>query len=257
MVLTWQNIDDQFLIRKIYMSFKFFVGLVGALVLSGCVSTTNNLVSGSKLDVSTQMSATVWLDPVAADKRTVFLDIRNTSDKELTVAERIKSTLEGKGYKIVSDPEQAHFWLQGNILKVEKMDKDEAKGWLEQGYGGAIVGGVVGSAFGGGNGKLATTVGGALLGAAIDSFYEDINYTMITDLQISERAKTGVNVNEANKQTLSQGTSGAKTQLSNEITDRKKYQTRIVSNASKTNLEFEDARMSLEEGLVRSISGVL
>lgn len=239
------------------MSLKVVACLVGTLVLTGCVSTTNNLVSGSKLDVSTQMSATVWLDPVSADKRTVFLDIRNTSDKELTVSERIKTTLEGKGYRIEADPEKAHFWLQGNILKVDKMDKDEAKGWLEQGYGGAIVGGVVGSAFGGGKGKLATTVGGALLGAAIDSFYEDINYTMITDLQISERAKSGVSVAEANNQSLSQGTSGVKSQVSNEVTDRKKYQTRIVSNASKTNLVFEEARLSLEDGLIRSISGVL
>lgn len=228
-----------------------------ATMTTGCVSTTDNLVSGSKLEVSTQMSSTIWLDPVSADNRTVYLDIRNTSDKELTVSDQIKQTLEGKGYKVLQNPDEAHYWVQGNILKVGKMDKDEAKGWLEQGYGGAIVGGVVGSAFGGGKGRLATTVGGALIGAAIDSFYEDVNYTMITDIQISERAKNGVNVHEANNQTLSQGSSGAKVQVSSEITDRKKYQTRIMSNANKTNLEFTEARSSLEKGLVRSISGVL
>jgi hypothetical protein len=36
----------------------------------------------------------------------------------------------------------------------------------------------------------------------------------------------------------------------------KTYQTRIVSTANKVNLEFNEALKSLEDGLVRSISGI-
>ena len=38
--------------------------------------------------------------------------------------------------------------------------------------------------------------------------------------------------------------------------NRKKYQTRIVSSARKTNLEFAEALPHLEQGLVNSIGGV-
>ncbi len=56
---------------------------------------------------------------------------------------------------------------------------------------------------------------------------------------------------------LNQGTSGSTQQVSNEVTQRKKYQTRIVSTANKLNLKFEDAVPQLEEGLTRSIAGIL
>ena len=56
---------------------------------------------------------------------------------------------------------------------------------------------------------------------------------------------------------LNQGTSGSTQQVSNEVTQRKKYQTRIVSTANKLNLKFEDAVPELEEGLTLSIAGIL
>lgn len=226
------------------------------LLTSGC-SATHTAISKRNLDVQTQMSATVWLDPVSADKRTVFMDIRNTSDQQLDVASNVRFALESKGYKVVDDPDVAQYWLQANILKVGRVNKDESKGFLAQGYGGAIAGGVIGAQIGGGRGQIANTVAGSLIGLAVDAMVEDVVYTMVTDLQISELAKKGVSVNEANNQVLMQGTSGAKTQTSNEVTDRKKYQTRVVSTATKVNLNFEEAKPALEEGLAKSIAGIL
>ena len=44
------------------------------------------------------MSETVFLDPVADNKRTVVLQIRNTSDKkDLQIEEELKQTIEAKG----------------------------------------------------------------------------------------------------------------------------------------------------------------
>ncbi len=65
---------------------------------------------------------------------------------------------------------------------------------------------------------------------------EDVNYTMITDVQIAERTKTQVQTD--NVAVLRQGTSGAKVQTSTETGNQHKYQTRIVSNANKVNLKF-------------------
>ena len=49
--------------------------------LSGC-GTMHKAIKHGKLDVQTRMSETVFLDPVADNKRTVVLQIRNTSDKK-------------------------------------------------------------------------------------------------------------------------------------------------------------------------------
>ena len=231
--------------------------IASTLVLSGCQSTMKKLVHKDRLEVSTQMSATVWLDPVSPDKQTAYLQIRNTSDKQLNINHQIASALAAKGFKIVNDPNKAHYWIQANVLKVGKTNKEEVKGLLSGGYGSMIAGGVVGAQFGSGNGQFAMGAAGALAGAALDAFLEDIMYTIVTDLQISERAAEGVQVQEENRQSNSQGTSGYKTQRSNETTNRKKYQTRVVSTAEKVNLEFEEAKPELEKGLVLSITGIL
>jgi hypothetical protein len=72
-----------------------------------------------------------------------------------------------------------------------------------------------------------------LIGMAADAMVEDVNYTMVTDLQISERSKAKVTTD--NIAALRQGTSGVKLQTSSEQGDRAKYQTRVVSNANKVN----------------------
>lgn len=82
-------------------------------------------------------------------------------------------------------------------------------------------------------------------------------FVMITDLQLSERAKSGVIVTENNSAFLKQCTSGHKVVSSSEKVDRKKYQTRIVSTANKMNLEFIEAQPKLLKGLTNSVSGLL
>ncbi|MCC5698300.1 complement resistance protein TraT, partial [Klebsiella pneumoniae] len=54
---------------------------LGALMLSGC-SATHTAISKRNLQVQTKMSDTIFLDPVADDKRTVFIQVRNTSDQQ-------------------------------------------------------------------------------------------------------------------------------------------------------------------------------
>ncbi len=53
---------------------------LAAILLSGCAAT-HVAISKRDLDVQTKMSDTVFLDPVGADRKTVFVQIRNTSDK--------------------------------------------------------------------------------------------------------------------------------------------------------------------------------
>lgn len=102
------------------------------------------------------MSETIFLDPVAPDKRTVFLQLKNTSDKqEINYSMAVKTAIQAKGYQVLDDPNKANYWIQANVLKVGKSDLRESQHWLSQGYGGAVAGAVIGSQFGGGSGTAA------------------------------------------------------------------------------------------------------
>jgi len=201
-----------------------------SLALTGC-SAVSTAVKKRNLEVKTQMSETIWLDP--ASQKTVYLQIKNTSDKDMSdLLSLIRKAVEAKGYTVVNNPNAAYYWIQANVLKADKMDLRDAQRFLSQGYEGAA------------------------LGAAVDAMVEDVNYTMITDLQISALSNgTNVTVNDTAR--LKQGTSGAKLQTSTETTNRHKYQTRIVSNANKVNLKFEEAKPELENQLANSIANIL
>ena len=243
-----------------WKGFKAFSATLFAFVLiqlTGC-NAMHTAVKKRDLRVETRMSDTIFLDPVSQANRTVFLQFRNTSDKQdLSVANEIRTALVTKGYKVVNDPDNAHFWIQANILKAGRTTADENRGILAQGYGGAVAGGLVGAQFGGGSGRAAAGLVGAAAGFVADAMVEDVYYNIVTDLQVSERAKSGVKVQEDNQAKLRQGNSGYKSVTSNEVTDRKKYQTRIVSTANKVNLDYQEAQPKLVQGLINSISGLL
>lgn len=79
-------------------------------------------------------------------------------------------------------------------------------------------------------------------------------------LSLSVNVIQGVNkatVTTDNVAALRQGTSGAKIQTSTETGNQHKYQTRVVSNANKVNLKFEEAKPVLEDQLAKSIANIL
>ncbi|MGP2521091.1 complement resistance protein TraT [Pantoea ananatis] len=228
------------------------------LMLTGC-GAMSTAIKKRNLEVKTQMSQTVWLEP--ASEKTVWIQVRNTSDKDLSDLQTLLSQdLRAKGYSITSSPDSAYYWIQANILKAEKMDLRQSQGFLTSGYEGAATGAALGagiSAYNGNSGGAVLGIGLAagLAGLAADALVEDVNFTMVTDLQISERNKSAVTTD--NISALRQGTSGIKLQTSSEQGNRMKYQTRVVSNANKVNLKFEEAKPVLEAQLAKSVAGIM
>ena len=90
----------------------------------------------------------------------------------------------------------------------------------------------------------------------IDASVKDIYYTIVTDVRISERAKSTVVVTESTRSTLTQGISGSKVSTFAENVEWKRYQTRIISVANQADLSFEMAEQPLVRALVQSISNV-
>ena len=87
-----------------------------ALALTGCGSLYTS-VKKRNLDVQTKMSATVFLEPVTPARRIIYVEIRNTSDKNLDIKDRITRRLKEAGYRLTNDPDKDNFMLQSNVLQ--------------------------------------------------------------------------------------------------------------------------------------------
>lgn len=233
--------------------------LCAIAVLTGCAATQTALEHGS-LQVSTKQSETVFLDPISESHKTVYISVKNTSDEEVTISPQLKTALATHGYKVVNNPHSAHYLLQANILKIGKMSSSSSQSALGGGYGSAIAGAVVGTAAGSFThstaGMIAGGLSGGVIGLAADSLVKDVNYTMITDIQISEKVARGVKVKEQFQSQVNNGSSSMTSQTSSRESQYRRYRTRVVSNADKMNLKFADARPALEQGLVKVISGI-
>lgn len=232
--------------------------VASCIVLSGCSAMTT-AIKKRNLEVKTQMSQTVWLEP--STQKTVYLQVRNTSDKDMSdLQSLLAKDLQAKGYTVTSSPDTAFYWIQANVLKAEKMDLRQTQGFLATGYEGAVAGAALGAGItaynsNSGGAMLGVGLAAGLAGMAADALIEDVNFTMVTDLQISERSKNAVTTD--NIAALRQGTSGIKLQTSSEEGNRMKYQTRVVSNANKVNLKFEEAKPVLEAQLAKSVAGIM
>ena len=241
------------------------IGVVTLAFLLGGCAAVHTSIAKKDLDVQTKMSDSIFLDPVGPDKRQIYLDIRNTSDKaNFDIFQPVKQALQSKGYIISNDPDTAHYWLRANVLSVDKASPTAAESALHSGYGGAFAGAAAGAAIGGGLGGWSGAgiggLAGAVVGGAVetiaDAAVKDVTYMVVTDVEIAEKVKPGVIVRQDSLQDAKQGIGGSRRQTSSEVTDRKKYRTRIVSTANQANLEYNEAAPSLTDGLVRSISGL-
>ncbi len=236
------------------MKKKIFVMVMVCLMLfTGC-SSLNTVIKKRNLETQTKMSETIWLNPENIGTKTVFVQIKNTSTNNIAVENEIKNVLLSKGYKITPLAKGANYWLQVNILKLDKMNLKDSEAALN-GLAGAGIGATLGAY---NTGSANTAVGLGLVGGAIgvlsDALIEDTYYTMITDILISEKTDDTVKRSQINAST--QGTSGIDATVTNTKTNMNKYQTRVVSTANKVNLKFEDATPKLKSELIKTVSNI-
>lgn len=237
-----------------------YAAAIGAVtVLTGCAATQTAIQHG-RLETTTNISETVFLNPVADSQKSIFVSVKNTSDQEINVEPALKASFKAHGYQVASSPASAHYLLQANVLKIGKMSVAASQSALGGGFGSALAGGAAGAAFGSltnnSNAMIGGGLAGGLVGLAADSLVKDVNYTMITDVQISERVGRGVRVQEEHRSALKQGSSSSLNQISTTGSEYQRYRTRIVSNADKVNLAFKDAEPALKSGLVKALVSI-
>ena len=238
------------------------VALIGALVLglSGC-SAMDTAVKHRNLDVETNMSKSVFLQPIPSNQKTVYIDVHNTSNQQLaSIKSMLKDAVRQKGYRVVNYS-KAHYLLQANVLQIGKMSKSAADDALTGGFGGAISGAALGAATGAVvDGSNASIIGGGIVGGLVGSVANDMvsntTYTMITDIQISEKLPKGAHARSTTTAAMEQGTATQQVTRISGKTSWLKYRTRIVSTANRVNLSFASARAALMQQLSTSIANV-
>ena len=141
-------------------------------LLSACAAT-QTVIEHRNLETKTNLSKTIFLDPVSDNQKSVFISVKNTSDQEIDISRRLSKAFKSKGYVVSKNPSQAHYLLQANILKVGKMSVAASQNALGGGYGSALAGGVSGVALGAltqnSTAMLAGGVAGGLAGLAADA----------------------------------------------------------------------------------------
>ena len=218
-------------IKQITTTLKYTTLAASIVLLTSCAATEVAL-SHKNLDTQTKLSKTIFLDPVADSQKTVFLVVKNTSDQDINITSALKSSFQMQGYRVMNAPASAHYMLQVNVLSASKMSKSASEKALGGGFGSAVAGGLTGATVGSfsGNSNVALAGGlvGGVAGLVADSLVKNVNYTLITDIKITEHKKG----HDAH------------------------FKTRIVSEANQVNLSFDKAKPMLEKGLVRTLVGI-
>lgn len=211
--------------------FLFALGVA----LSGC-SAMQVALTRKDLNVQTRMSETIFMDLENQKGKRVYVDFRNTSDKQLNLQNMVVDGIVGRGYEVVPSTSGADYILQVNVLSCEMADPAAIEKGLGTGFGtaltGAAAGALVGTATHSSYGMATGTVVGGLAGGVAEmvagSLVKDVTYALVTDVQVVEKTREGRNT----------------------------HRTRMTSFANKANLSFEEARMPLEQAMAGSIAGI-
>lgn len=165
------------------------------LVLLGC-GVMSIVIKKCNFEVKIQMSQIIWFDLFS--EWMVYLQVKNIFDKDMSdLQSLIVKDIQVKGYIVVILLDKVYYWIQVNVLKVDKMDLCEFQGWLNCGYEGVFFGVVFGVGIIVYNFNLVGVMLGVgfvvgLVGMVVDVLVEDVNYIMIMDVQIVEWIKVMV-----------------------------------------------------------------
>lgn len=205
---------------------KFITILSTIALLSGC-SGTYTRMANSDLEITTNMNKTIWLNPTVPENTKIFVQVRNTSDNQNfnDLNGYITRALEYKGYQITTNPANANFILQANVVRAISINRSSA---MDAQNDAVIAGTGVGLAVANKNDGLAGVGAGLATGLAtmyFDANTKDITYNVQTDIRITE------------------GKNNAQT-------------TMLTVNAKRVNLTPEEASTQIKQRIANSLAGL-
>ena len=219
------------------------------VVMLGLTTGCTNVVRSGLLN-----SNSVMLPP--STERAIFVQTGNISENQQVSLNGISSRLSGKGYQVVKDPAQAHYWLQARVVYCHKAkDGVTAESVAQTGFGSGIGSG--GSAmasanpFMGGGGQQMPDMGAMMsmamagmggMGGMSPPPPEGALYLCVADVQITERAKEPAKTVKS----VAAGQGGPASA----------YRMRTVAHVLQKDLNIEEATPIIQEKLNTGIAGM-
>lgn len=227
--------------------------------ISSC-TTFGTYAAHKDLVVESKMSDSIFLPPIKADKKIVYVQVKNTIDNQTNELEpKIKDDLKSSGWKIAEDPDAAFYMLQVNVKQAGlAKDRNTAMSTITDGFTSIAGGGVVGTATGmitdnyktGSEVALAVGAGDFVASQAV----KDVTFSIVTEVQLGQ--KVDGNVNQVTQADLANGSSTT-AQLYTDSSNWKYTQVRVGAVADQINLTLEKAMPKIQTSLAKEISGIL
>jgi len=225
-------------------------------LVSGCAA-----ISHRELSVQAKMSDTIFLNAETLESgKPIYVRVTNTSDfQDVDFGQLIKDQVAASGRRVTTNPKEAAYLLQANLLYLGEEKNDATmEGAIAGGVGGALTGGLIAhsngmNGFGGGLTGLAVGAAGAAGGALIGSMIHVDTYIGLVDISIKEAVNGGVNGTEISN--VKQGMSNT-VHTERVVNDtRQEYRTRIGVKAVQTNINRAAAAKAISERLASQIAG--
>ena len=253
---------------SVFSKLRLMAALTAVAVLSGCAAASVAL-SKKDLDVQTKTSTAIFVDPIAKAQRTIYVEIRSGVQefdrRAFSAYLKTQFSTNENGYRIVDEPEQAHYLMSVYVLNLEKASPTAAEAALNQGYSGAAgLGGAAGAVLGARNtNTYRGAAAGGVIGTALasgtelvaNSLVKDVTFMLVCDVSVQERVAKGVMVRKDTSIDTKVSDGGTSQQRVSEARDRKEYRTRVVTTANKANLELKEAQEQMFNKTAYALAG--
>jgi len=263
--------------KEVPMYAQRCLSLIVLLLLSGCA---NHFTFSQQHDLASSKS--VFLEPTS--ERTVYLEVRNSSNNAAFHLDPLETLITQKGYTITNAPQEAHILLQANTVFCDESKLGmTADTLIAAGWGGTIgaAGGVMAAIEGASSSFIpGLGIAGAALGAGASKLSEDTIFLCATDVQLTERTETVVEQTITEQMALgsnhparggsilshlftgSSGTVPSPGQSQETVTETlkgktRRHKTRLVASAQRMWLDIEDATNALSKELSQGIANLL
>jgi hypothetical protein len=232
------------------------------IVVAALLGLPLTAYAGNIKDTDLIASNTFFLPP--STQKTVFIQVRNSSDNQDVSFHDLGSRLTAKGYQIIQDPDAAHYIVLANIVycnitKPEMPVEAIVASGYGSGIGSSVMGGLQGltsmASMAGPQGALigsAASMGLSAIegvGSAIGSLFsgpstpkmpDDVNYACVADIQITEQGAT------ASAPTSAKSGTGQQPGV---------YQTRLAADVHQKKLDEKEATPLLQQKLSAAVAG--
>lgn len=262
--------------------------LATSIIGAGCTQLSRSLGDLTDNKYAKPRSGSVWavpppqLEPVAGEKKSVYVSFRNISDSDVDLTDILKKSAVDQGWKLVSDPSKATYRLRASLRFWGEVEPDSGGAGIAASMGlisGAAVGLGTAAAISNAGGSGLTTAAGAigvggLVGAAAANTSRPREWALICDFVLEEfsaqpveyklaratSSSTASSAGAASSQTAIGGSTGESNTSSGEITKKSNYfphGIRLSVWSNQMNMQEEEAIPHINKRLEKVVRQML